>query len=96
MRLFQRLIVPAIAFAAIISFRQTPQQDGYQLIWSDEFDGHGLPDTSKWNYDVGGESWGNAELEFYTDKRAENARVENGMLVIESRKEKWKNLNFIH
>jgi beta-glucanase (GH16 family) len=59
----------------------------YQLVWSDEFDSAGLPDPSKWGYDVGGNGWGNHELEYYTASRPENARAENGNLVIEARKE---------
>ncbi len=60
-----------------------------KLIWSDEFNGKGLPDSSKWNYDVGGDGYGNNEAQFYTKDRLENARMENGNLIIEARKEKW-------
>jgi len=66
----------------------------YQLVWSDEFDYTGLPDSAKWNYDVGGNGWGNNELEYYTSKRLDNARVENGNLVIEARKEAWQGMNY--
>lgn len=61
----------------------------YELVWSDEFDYPGLPDSEKWNYDVGGSGWGNQELQYYTDGRTENARVENGKLIIEARKENY-------
>ena len=71
-----------------------PPPAPYQLVWSDEFDYSGLPDSSKWNYDVGGNGWGNNELEYYTSKRLENARVENGNLVIEARKEAWQGMNY--
>jgi beta-glucanase (GH16 family) len=54
------------------------------LVWSDEFDGNGLPDSTKWNYDLGDGGWGNNELQFYTNK-PENARVENGILIIEAK-----------
>ena len=64
------------------------------MVWSDEFNYSGLPDSTKWNYDVGGNGWGNNELEYYTDKRLENARVENGNLVIEARKESFMGLNY--
>lgn len=57
-----------------------------QLVWSDEFDGNGPVDTTKWGYDLGGGGWGNNELQHYTD-REENARRENGKLVIEARRE---------
>ena len=59
----------------------------YKLVWSDEFNTPGLPDKANWSYDIGGNGWGNHELEYYTDSRMENARVENGNLVIEARKE---------
>ncbi len=62
---------------------------GRKLIWSDEFNGKGLPDSSKWNYDVGGGGFGNEEAQYYTKDRPENARMENGNLVIEARKEAW-------
>ncbi|MBI2389879.1 MAG: RICIN domain-containing protein [Deltaproteobacteria bacterium] len=62
---------------------------GWKLAWSDEFDGAGLPDASKWSYDVGGHGWGNGEAQFYTDKRLENARLEGGRLIIEARRESY-------
>jgi beta-glucanase (GH16 family) len=43
--------------------------------------------------ETGGHGWGNAELQFYTD-RAENARVENGHLVIEARREPFENREY--
>ncbi|PXX98061.1 glycoside hydrolase [Marinifilum breve] len=56
----------------------------YQLVWSDEFDYKGLPDSAKWIYDTEGNSngWGNNELQHYTQDRKENAWVENGVLHI--------------
>ncbi|MEZ4902736.1 MAG: glycoside hydrolase family 16 protein [Spirosomataceae bacterium] len=56
-------------------------------IWQDEFDGNGLPDTTKWGYEVGGSGWGNNELQYYTKAEAKNARIENGKLIIEAHKE---------
>ncbi|MDQ8187289.1 glycoside hydrolase family 16 protein [Pelagicoccus sp. SDUM812002] len=60
---------------------------GWQLVWSDEFEADGLPNPDKWNYDVGGHGWGNEELQYYTDEKLENARVEDGHLIIEAHKE---------
>ncbi len=60
----------------------------WRLLWSDEFnqpDGS-RPDPATWTFNTGGNGWGNNELEFYTD-RTNNARVENGNLVIEARRE---------
>ena len=65
-----------------------------KLIWADEFNETGLPDSTKWSYEVGGNGWGNNELEYYTARRPENARVENGKLVIEARKETWEGKNY--
>jgi beta-glucanase (GH16 family) len=65
-----------------------------KLVWSDEFNYTGLPDKSKWNYDIGGGGWGNNELQFYTKDRKENARVEGGHLIIEAHKEKWENREY--
>ena len=61
-----------------------------KLVFSDEFNYKGLPDASKWNYDVGGHGYGNNEAQFYTKNRIANARVEDGNLVIEARKENWE------
>lgn len=61
-----------------------------KLVWADEFTKNGLPDSTKWGYDVGGSGWGNHELEFYTKSRPENARVESGNLIIEARKEVYQ------
>ncbi|WP_262326692.1 glycoside hydrolase family 16 protein [Carboxylicivirga litoralis] len=60
------------------------KQVDYQLVWSDEFDYAGLPDSSKWSYDTEGNSWawGNNELQHYTAQKAENAYVQNGHLFI--------------
>ena len=55
------------------------------LVWSDEFDGEDI-NTENWTYDIGGSGWGNAELQYYTD-RPENARIEDGELVIEAQRE---------
>ncbi len=67
--------------------------DGYNLVWSDEFDGSSI-DESKWSFDLGNGcdispdlcGWGNNELEYYT-AREENAYINDGNLVIEARKE---------
>jgi beta-glucanase (GH16 family) len=61
--------------------------DDWKLVWSDEFDKPGLPDISRWGYEFGYAQ--NNERQFYTRERKENARVENGMLVIEARKERY-------
>lgn len=61
---------------------------GYELVWSDEFNGPdgSVPDPAKWTYDIGGDGWGNHELEFYTN-HAQNAQMKSGSLVITAQKE---------
>ena len=65
---------------------------GWKLVWKDEFDTPGLPDPKKWVYEEGFVR--NNEAQYYTKARPENCRVENGTLVIETRKEKFKNANY--
>jgi beta-glucanase (GH16 family) len=61
------------------------------LVWSDEFNGAGV-DASKWVYDVGGDGWGNKQLEYDTDGL--NASVSDGNLIIEARRENYKGKPF--
>jgi beta-glucanase (GH16 family) len=66
------------------------EEPPWVLAWSDEFeqaDGS-LPDPKKWKFDVGGNGWGNHELEYYTN-RAVNASVQQGNLVIQARREDY-------
>jgi beta-glucanase (GH16 family) len=60
--------------------------DNYTLVWSDEFDYTGLPDSTKWGYEVGGSGWGNNELQYYTKADTLNAVVRDGKLFITARK----------
>ena len=62
------------------------------LRWHDEFDGTGMPDTSKWGYEHG--RIRNNEKQFYTRRRAENARLEDGHLVITARKESYQGADY--
>jgi len=59
-----------------------------KLKWSDEFDVDGSPDPSKWGYDLGAGGWGNAELEYYTN-RTDNSIVSNGTLKIIAKTESY-------
>lgn len=66
--------------------------EGFELVWHDEFDGDEI-DLTNWTYDIGGWGWGNGEAQYYTS-RPENSRVENGLLVIEARQEKYEGSYF--
>lgn len=82
-----------ICFIACLLFASSlmAQSTFKKLVWSDEFNYKGLPDSAKWSYDVGGHGWGNNELQYYTKSDSRNARVENGNLVIEARKDSFEN-----
>ena len=56
-----------------------------RLVWSDEFTGSSI-NAVNWGFDLGAGGWGNNELQNYTS-RTENARIVNGALVIEARRE---------
>ena len=60
----------------------------WELLWQDNFDADGLPDKNIWSYEEGFVR--NKEAQYYTKERQENARVENGKLIIEARKDNWK------
>lgn len=81
-----------ILFINDASFAQEKlsRRSNWTLTWQDEFDGtDGSPvDVSKWTAEVGGNGWGNRELQYYTN-RIENAYQENGSLVIKAIKEKY-------
>ena len=80
----------ALLSAAILAFSACEPKvvssvpSGMELVWADEFDADGAPDSAKWDYSTGGNGWGNAELQFYTDKR-ENSFVKKGNLVIDAK-----------
>ena len=70
----------------------TTSKKGWQLVWKDEFTNTGLPDSTKWNYDIGGDGWGNNELQYYTSADTTNVVVKNGHLFITAiKQQKEKN-----
>lgn len=61
-------------------------QSGWNLVWSDEFNSVGRPDPAKWGYEKGFVR--NSELQWYQE---DNARLENGSLIIEGRRQRVAN-----
>ena len=63
---------------------------GYDLVWADEFNTDGLVDPAKWSYDTEANrtGWYNNEKQYYAVERPENARVEDGRLIITARTER--------
>ncbi|HYW94138.1 MAG TPA: glycoside hydrolase family 16 protein [Bacteroidales bacterium] len=77
----------------VVSCSSRPE---YSLVWQDEFNYEGLPDSSKWSYDVSGNAtgWGNNEAQFYTIARPENVNVSDGKLIITAIKEPISGKNY--
>jgi beta-glucanase (GH16 family) len=67
-------------------------EEGRTLVWADEFDTPGAPDATIWDYEVGRVR--NKEAQYYTKDRRENARVEDGHLIIEARKEAFEGAEY--
>lgn len=88
---FVAVMNPPVCIAASGS-KALPPRPGWRLVWNDEFDKGTLADPNKWSYEQGFVR--NREKQYYTKERGENARIEKGMLVIESRKEKYKNAEY--
>jgi beta-glucanase (GH16 family) len=66
----------------------------WTIAWSDEFDapdGSG-PNLANWHLEVGGDGWGNQELEYYTN-RLQNASIQGGMLVITALRETYTGMD---
>ena len=83
-------------YRRITIFKGEPAEE--VLIWSDEFDADGAPNTSKWTYDLGDGcpnvcNWGNGEAQYYTD-RSDNVKIENGILKITAKKENYSGYNY--
>jgi beta-glucanase (GH16 family) len=62
---------------------------GYELVWHDEFDIDGAPDPANWKFEKGFAR--NEEAQWY---QSDNAKVKDGLLVIEARKERVKNSGY--
>ncbi|MDR8393990.1 glycoside hydrolase family 16 protein [Aliifodinibius sp. S!AR15-10] len=88
------IIVLILASVACSQDEQSPyetdnspdQIEGYELVWHDEFNQGQKPDPSNWSYEYGFVR--NQELQWY---QQDNARIEDGRLVIEGRREQVKN-----
>lgn len=80
-----------IAVLLFFAWPLSAQNKQWKLVWSDEFNYTGLPDSTKWNYDVGGHGWGNNELQYYTKADTNNAVVKKGTLLITALKQSKEN-----
>lgn len=65
----------------------------FNLVMEDNFDIDGAPNPNIWTFDIGGNGWGNNELQYYTD-RADNVVVQNGYLIITAKKENYQDASY--
>ena len=83
------LVVLAAAVPAQTT-KSTPQAStGWQLVWSDEFNGAAgsPPNPANWNFDLGGGGWGNGEAETYNNSASNVFEDGAGNLVIRAIKD---------
>jgi beta-glucanase (GH16 family) len=75
--------------------RQTSQppivweRGNWAIVWQDEFEGPAgqAPDKTHWAHEIGGNGWGNKELQYYTDSTDNVALDGAGSLLVTARKE---------
>ena len=79
--------------SALVVRRKTIDPGEWQLVWNDEFDTDGAPDSGRWNLEEWPARKVNDEDQAYTSRR-ENVRVENGQLVIEAHKEDYEGARY--
>lgn len=95
----KKKLIFGLAMVSALAISVFPKEEAkaatnWNLVWQDEFNGSGI-NTSDWKFETGTGSagWGNNELEYYTN-RSENARIENGNLLIEARKEAYGGMQY--
>jgi beta-glucanase (GH16 family) len=79
---------------ALFSIGEGLKAQCYELLWADEFDYTGFPDAEYWTFEVGGDGWGNSELQYYKANDEDNSWVENGSLKITAIKETYGGRNY--
>lgn len=87
-----QIVYKVYVFSMVMAFSSTgekkgdnpsfPTMPGYTLIWNEEFDYSGLPDSSKWNYQTGDHGWGNNEKQLYVASDPNVTLVKDGYLTI--------------
>lgn len=85
----QRLLTVYKADPFKPDFSPPPAITGMMLVWNDEFNIDGKPDPLFWRYETGFVR--NQELQWY---QKENANCTGGVLLLEGRKEKIRNLRY--
>jgi beta-glucanase (GH16 family) len=93
LEVIQKMKFMSMVFGALalqVSYFRAQEKEKYKLVWSDEFNNKGRPDSTKWNYERGFVR--NEELQWY---QSENAYCKKGCLLIEARRERKPNPNYV-
>ncbi|GAB3006729.1 hypothetical protein GCM10027051_02740 [Niabella terrae] len=90
MNKFFYLLVVLTACQSTGQQRSEPAESDYALVWADEFNHDGPPDSTNWSYELGFVR--NEEEQWY---QPENAYCKDGYLVLEARRESKPNPNFV-
>ena len=88
MQLKLLFLIPFIVISHFIAKAQSDPE--YKLVWADEFNTNGVPDSSNWTYENGFVR--NHEFQWY---QPQNARCENGKLIIEAKKVEKQNPSYV-
>ena len=84
------LLSVCLPIAALCQSKLRDTTGGYKLIWADEFNKEGAPDSTNWQFENGFAR--NHELQWY---QTQNAVCHKGLLVIEVKKETRPNPNYV-
>jgi beta-glucanase (GH16 family) len=91
------LLLPALLLALVGWGSRCGNEDLFEvdLVWSDEFEGPAgqLPDSNRWRFDIGTD-WGNAQLEYDTDRPVNVSLDGEGHLAITAREEVYLGRNY--
>ncbi|MCB7480444.1 glycoside hydrolase family 16 protein [Christiangramia sediminis] len=80
-----------LTFILIFFSIQFSNSQSYKLIWNDDFNNDGKPDSEKWNFETG--FIRNLEEQIYTNRK-KNVRINDGKLELIARKENFRNKKF--
>jgi beta-glucanase (GH16 family) len=89
-KIFFSIALLFVTYFVFAQQKETTNLEDYKLVWADEFNKDGIPDTTKWRFETG--YMRNNEAQWY---QKENAVCKNGNLIITGKKETKDNPNFI-
>ena len=91
-KLFSIVILFLCCFFSVKA-QEVEKKSDWKLVWQDEFNYNGIPDTSKWDYEKA--FLRDIEMQYYTYRRKKNSEVKDGSLHINAFKEEFPNDSFL-